>query len=72
MDWLKDVYNRFGELEELKDLKSNHFTGSIKFNFSNGAVNTCEMFAKHVVVVSLSQTNSTFNAVTIVSENLFV
>jgi len=72
MDWLKDVYEKFGNCEDLKSLRDNHFTGSIKLNFCNGAVNTCEKFAKHIITISVSQTNQTFNAVTIINENLFV
>ena len=72
MDWIKEVENRFGNLEELKDLKTNHFTGSVKLNFCNGVVNTCEMFAKHIITVSVSESNRTFNSVTVINENLFV
>ena len=56
----------------LKSLKDNHFTGSIKLNFANGSVNTCEKFAKQVITVSLSNTNHDFSSVTVVRENLFV
>lgn len=72
MDWLREVENRFGNLEELKNLKDVHFTGSVKLNFCNGSVNTCEVFSKHIITVSVSETNKTFNSVTVINENLFV
>ena len=72
MDWLKDVYNKFGNLEELKSLKDGHFTGSVKFNFCNGSVNTCEKFAKQVITVTVSPSNQQFGSVVLFTENLYI
>jgi len=43
MDWLEIFKEKYSQYSELKDLKQNHFHGSIEIFFADGIPHSCQL-----------------------------